>query len=118
MRTKHTLQSYLHRSPLHTVGFGIVCALFAFGVGLETAGEVHPFDTSEAAVQENVLRVSPKGDIDGDGVLTPQDAALILTFAEDLETPNSEELRRGDSDGDFMLTYRDALRVLHALSAR
>ncbi len=124
MRKTHTptLQSRLVRfiraSRARSIGFATLCAVAAFSAGLQTAGEVHPFGTSQAAVVSDAMRVSLKGDITGDGRLDVNDAALILECAEGLEVPTSEQIRSGDTDGDFQLTYKDTLRVLHTLSSR
>ncbi len=105
---------------LQSVAFGAMCMLAAFGIGMQTAGDVHTFDTSEAATQ-----VSPpsdiailKGDVDGDGKMDATDAMAILSFADALEIPTTEQIRRADLDGDGRVTTKDVMRALHALSLR
>ncbi len=115
--TRFTVPRLSKKSLRHLV-MGLACSLVAFAVGLETAGDVHPFDTSEAAVavsaperQTAVIR----GDIDADYALTVEDAILSLSFAEGLDQPSADDVRRGDMDGDFLLTTKDTLRMLHLL---
>lgn len=117
MRTKH-LTHFLHRTKLQTVALGIVCSMAAFTVGLETAGDVHPYDTTQAAVSamEDIPRVAQRGDIDNDGIVTVNDAIVLINVAEGIETATPEMVKRGDADGDFRITYKDAIRVLYSLS--
>ena len=124
MRKTHTpLISFIRQSRLvRTLGFGTLCSLSAFVIGMQTAGEVHTVDTIEAAAQvqsnDSSGRVPLKGDIDADGILTVDDALRIHTFTEGYETPTPDDIRRGDMDGDFELTSKDVGRALYALSGR
>lgn len=95
-------------------------AISAFALGIETAGDVHPVESSQAAYVSDDGRVHAdlRGDINGNDRLDTEDASLILEFAEHLDTPSPEQILRGDMDGDYSLTYKDALRVLHSLSSR
>ncbi len=117
MRTKH-LTHILHRTRLQTVALGIVCSMAAFTVGLETAGDVHPYDTTQAAVTapDEIPRIAPRGDIDNDGIITVNDAIVLINVAEGVDTATPEMVKRGDADGDFRITYKDAVRVLYSLS--
>jgi hypothetical protein len=97
----------------------ILCAVGAFTLGMETAGKVHPFSLSEAAVMgDAVSHPIIKGDIDGNGTLDIRDAIAVLEFAEHLANPTPEQVQHGDADGDYQLTGKDALRILHTISAR
>ena len=120
MRTKHTHHfSSIFRLPhwMRLTTFGAVCTLAAFVVGIETAGDVHPVDRSQAAVQdESAFRVPVKGDLDDNGELTVDDAILLLEFIEKSESPTAVQRTLGDIDGDFSLTSRDLLRLLHTIS--
>ncbi len=112
--------SWYRRLPantLRTIALGTMCAVGAFTVGMETAGDVHPFSRSQAALEEAFVSGNGlRGDVNGNGVLDTEDVSRILEVAEGFETASPDEIRRGDTDGDFRLTTKDALRVLHALS--
>ncbi len=117
MRTKK-LTHMLHRTRLQTVALGIVCSMAAFTVGLETAGDVHPYDTTQAAVtaSEDLPKIAPRGDIDNDGIVTVNDAIVLINVAEGVEIATPDMVKRGDADGDFRITYKDAIRVLYSLT--
>lgn len=105
---------------LQYLALGTLSVAGAFTLGLETAGEVHPFATSEAAVDHATvvpLRVPQKGDMDDDDRLTTADAVLLLELSEGWQTATPREIRQGDLDGDFRLTSRDVLRLLRTLSS-
>ena len=108
----------LRDKTLHTIALGILCSIGAFGIGIETAGDVHPFAKSQAAIQEMVHNDGTPihGDTNGNGILDANDVTIILESAQGLETPDSDQIRRGDTDGDFTLTVKDAHWVLHRLS--
>lgn len=113
-------QLFFRAKIIQTIGLGLLCSLGAFAIGIETAGEVHPFARSEAAIQD-IVRLDGEplhGDANGNGILDPDDVSVILESAEGLETPTTDQIRRGDTDGDYRLTVKDALRVLHRLSLR
>ncbi len=95
--------------------FTTLCCLLAFVIGLQTSGNVRTFDRTQAAITDSSAL---RGDIDGDGTVSVQDAIAILERADGLEVPTSEEIRRGDVDGDYKLTVKDALRVLRSLPTR
>ncbi len=126
MRTTHTpttlIQKFRNMRMLQSIALGTMCSALAFAVGMETAGEVHPFATSEAAVEHTVTPAQPyaavQGDIDHDGELTAKDAMRILDFAAGWDTPTTEEVAAGDADGDFHITLKDVERVLRAVSLR
>jgi hypothetical protein len=108
-----------HHTPTKRIAviasFSALCCMLAFVIGLETAGNVRTFDKTQAALTDSA---GFRGDIDGDGSLTVQDAILILERADGLETAAAEDIRSGDVDGDFKLTIKDALRLLRSLSSR
>lgn len=114
---KHTLR---YRTILSRATLGIFCSVLAFAIGMETAGEVQPFERSQAALAD-VPAMTPgmpalRGDANENGVLDVTDVIRILEVAEGLETADAREIQRLDTDGDFRLTVKDALRVLHQLS--
>lgn len=107
------LQSHLVRS----LALGTFCAIGAFAVGIRTAGNVHPFTRSEAALQELLLDFEPvRGDANGNGALDAGDAYIVFQAAEGAAEPSPDEIRRGDVDGDGRLTQSDLSRILHTLS--
>ena len=104
---------------LRSIGLGTLCAIGAFAMGIETAGDVHPFARSEAALQEIVHAGSAiRGDVNGNGMLDPEDAYILHEAAEGLLSPTAAEIRLGDTDGDWSLTEKDVGYVLHVLSTR
>lgn len=117
MRKKHPL---LTARTLQSIGLGLLFSIGAFSIGIETAGDVHPFGKSEAAIQDFVRGDGAPihGDVNGNGILDVEDVIIILENAEELEAATQEEIRRGDTDGDLRLTVTDALRILHRLSLR
>jgi len=120
MKHTPTLISRKARILCQYFALGTLCAAGAFALGLQTAGEVQPFESSQAAVAVDATAYAEpvRGDLDGDGVLTVEDAILMIQFAEEIETASSAQIRLGDTDGDYRLTYRDALQVLRMLSSR
>ncbi len=115
MKNKRTFT--LPTQLLRTIALGTLCALGAFTVGIETAGDVHPFARSQAALQEVLTGgAGLRGDANGNATLDADDVSIILEVANGLQTASEDQIRRGDTDGDFQLTAKDALRVLHALS--
>ncbi len=120
MAKKHTpLLRRLSAQTLRTIALGTICSIGAFAVGIETAGDVHPFAQSQAAIQELVYDGDPlAGDVNANGNLDAEDAYIILQVAQGLLTPTPNHIRRGDTDGDFQLTTKDLNRVLHLLSTR
>ncbi len=116
-RTSASRMTGLRLRPVQAAAFGALCMVAAFGIGLQTAGDVRTYDTSEAAVQETVEHAAP-GDVDADGELEISDAMAVLAFADGLSDPMPDELRRADFDGDGQVTTKDVMRVLHALSLR
>lgn len=52
-----------------------------------------------------------KGDMDGNGRITPNDAFLINVAYEEDREPTKEELLRGDVDGNGRLTPNDAFLI-------
>ena len=103
------------------LAFGAMCAVAAFAIGLETAGDVRPFEATQAALQEGPDgqgHAPLKGDMDLDGELEVEDAMMLLAYVDGLETPSADDIRLGDADGDFRLSTKDVMRVLHALSLR
>lgn len=112
-----TLRTLLTGYTFRTVALGAFCAIGAFAVGIETAGDVHPFAKSEAAIQETASEIGlVQGDANGNGVLDPTDAYIVFQVAEGLASPSAEETLRGDMDGDGQLTESDLRDILHLLS--
>lgn len=55
------------------------------------------------------------GDVNGDGVVTKEDAALVLQYATDLVQLNQEQYGLADVNGDGMVTAADATLILRYL---
>ena len=113
MRTISTLFSAV---VLRTLTLGTLCAAGAFAVGIETAGDVHPFSRGQAALEEMTTGSTLRGDVNGNGRIDTEDAYVIYQAAQGLLEPTPDQIRRGDTDGDFALTAKDLGRILHALS--
>ena len=113
--------SILSRKILHVAGFATLCVVGSFVVGIQTAGEVHPFTASQAdEITANGVALSAiaeSGDIDGSGELDLQDVIGILEIVQGYETPTLLQLK-ADPNGDNRLTVEDALRVLRTLAVR
>lgn len=113
--------SILSHKFLHVAGFTLVCVVGSFVIGIQTAGEVHPFTTSQAdEITANgvaLSQIAQSGDIDGSGELDLQDVIGILEIVQGYETPSPLQLK-ADPNGDNRLTVEDALRVLRTLSLR
>ena len=56
--------------------------------------------------------VSPLGDTDGDGAVTPADARTVLRYSVELETPTKIMRIVADVDGDGAIMPEDARLVL------
>lgn len=112
------LRSLLTGTLLRNISLGLFCAVGAFAMGIETAGDVHPFAVSEAALQETMTTetVTPQGDVNGSGVIDASDGFLVYQFVQGLETPSADQIRRGDIDGDGRLTAIDLGEILRRLS--
>lgn len=111
------IRTLLTGPTLRTIALGTFCAMGAFAVGIETAGDVHPFSRSQAALQEMVGEFGPlQGDANGNGTLDSDDAYIVFQASEGLMMPSPDEVRRGDIDGDERLTKNDLSAILHTLS--
>lgn len=116
-RFMKSLRTFLTRHTLRTLALGTFCAVGAFAVGIETAGDVHPFAKSEAAIQEVVNGFGHvQGDADGNGAMDANDAYIVFHAIEELNTPSEDETFRGDMDGDGRLTSDDLNSILRLLS--
>ena len=110
-------QKVLTARLLQVISLGTLCAIGAFAMGIETAGDVHPFTKSEAALQE-VLNdgVDLRGDVNGDGEIDARDAERMLQLAQHLDVASPDEIRRGDTNGNFTIDLNDVGYVLGRLS--
>lgn len=88
----------------------------SFVVGIQTAGEVHPFQTSQAISIEEAAYGTP-GDVDGNGRIDLQDVIDILEVTQGYQTVSPLQLK-ADPNGDNRLTVEDALRLLRTLAIR
>lgn len=116
MRKKHI---HLSARTLQISALGTLCAIGAFAAGIETAGDVHPFARSEAALQEIVADDTQiPGDVNGNGRLDAGDAFLLSQHIDGLLDLTVEQTSRADVDGDLRVTTDDLRRVLYTLSLR
>ena len=60
--------------------------------------------------------VSSLGDVDGNGVITPLDALMLLQAINDLLNLDAQQFERADLNGDGMLTASEALKILQYVS--
>lgn len=100
--------------------FGTLCVIGSFMLGIETAGEVHPFAATQATsieVFHGDIPAFSAGDITGDGFVTIEDAIALLEITQGYTIPTSLQLK-ADPNSDGRLTVEDALRILRALSVR
>ena len=91
---------------VQAVLIGILCVSASFGLGIRTAGDVHPISQSEA--QEARI----PGDVDGNKTVDIRDVIRILEIAQGYEEPTADELS-ADPSPDGELTVGDALKLLH-----
>lgn len=70
------IHTFLTGKMLRSLGLGLFCTLGAFVMGIETAGDVHPFERSQAALT-NEQRI--RCDIDGNGIITASDVEVPLS---------------------------------------
>lgn len=56
------------------------------------------------------------GDVDGDGVVTYDDAQIIFDYVAGIGSMTQEELKSADVDGDGRVTVADAVQVFHFAS--
>ena len=112
-------QSFLHllnRKVLSTVALGVICIVGSFRLGIETVGEVHPFDRSNAAQSEpraDIMDIAE--DIDGDGIVTENDASEALQIALGYKKAETWQLRRVPGG---RITEKTALAILQKLRVR
>lgn len=95
----------------YLVALGIVTVVASFGLGVRTAGDVHPIRATLA--EDSIL----KGDMNGDAQLTVEDAIAILEVAQGYEQATVDQLR-ADPNDDGQLTVDDAVRLLHDIASR
>lgn len=100
--------------------FGVMCVIGSFMLGIETAGEVHPFAATQATsieVFDADVPAYAAGDMTGDGFVTIEDAIALLEITQGYTIPTSTQLK-ADPNSDGRLTVEDALRILRTLSVR
>lgn len=110
-----------HRQTAKTLGrIGVAIAGIAlsFAIGIQTAGELHLHDATKAAPLTAKLTSELKGDFDGNGVLSTEDAIGVLEVSEKMTTASRDQIQLGDVNGDGKLTTQDALSILRSLADR
>jgi hypothetical protein len=103
-RSKRAIPTLSARTPLLILA--MLSIGMSFALGIQSAGDVETIEPLEA----QTLQLD--GDIDGDGVVDPRDAAAILEIALGYEQPTVAQLK-ADPNDDGQLTVDDALRILH-----
>lgn len=107
----HTnIRHLLNGRNLRLMTLATLCIAGAFVTGIRSAGEVHPFDATQAQ-QANLLRQVSDGDVDGNGVTNIDDAIALLTIIQK-EAVQTEQALHGDMDGNGSLTLDDVLQLL------
>jgi hypothetical protein len=107
----------LYKTIASHAALGLVCVVAAFSAGLQTSGDVEPFEHSQAAVLGEVSSASfDAGDVDGNGSVTATDVMKILNHERGWETLSREEMLRADVNGDNAVDVKDALILLNTLS--
>ena len=113
----HThIQTLLSPKVLRLISFGALCMVGSFVTGIQSAGEVHPFQTSQAISIEEAAYGTP-GDVDGSGSIDLQDVIRILEVTQGYTSVTALQLK-ADPNGDNRLTVEDALRLLRTLAIR
>lgn len=103
-------KSIFRRWSLRSLSIVLMSATAAFGLGIQTAGDLDPVIGSIRAGSALI-----EGDLDGSGALDVNDAIAALEIALEYRTPTPEELD-ADPNGDFRILAEDALAILDALS--
>jgi len=109
------LHTLFTKRSLQLMGFGATCIVSSFLVGVQTVGEVHTVDLSEAH-QANLLgEPVESGDVDGNGFVDVNDATVILEIVQGYRSVTPEILQ-ADPNQDRQITVDDALRVLRSIA--
>lgn len=116
-KNKKTLPSYLSRKQLRFVALGLFCVLGSFVLGIETVGDVHPFQATVAQESDQMSGQVPsgmQGDFNCNGIrneiedaMIPIEVALGYSMASDCQREASRTGRMPNLD--------DALRVLRSI---
>jgi hypothetical protein len=100
---------FLAHKSLRTIGIVVGSMAAAFVVGIQTAGDVQPVPATRAS--DTVLL----GDLNGDGMVGPEDVRIAIEISEGYRTPTPDELA-ADPNRDFHITIEDAKSILDLLS--
>ena len=93
------------RKQIPLLELSAVCIATSFSVGMRTAGNVQPFALIEAGSTDIA------GDIDGNGILSIDDAVIILEVVQGYRPATPASLK-ADPNEDGVLTVDDALHIL------
>lgn len=99
---------------MRLVSLATLCVAGAFVTGVRSAGEVHPFDATQAQ-QANLLQQHSDGDVDGNGVTDIDDALALLDIIRGGAEQTAQALH-GDMDGNGSLTLDDLQELLTRLA--
>lgn len=110
MATKHThtAQQPTLRDTFIKVASGIAVLALAFSLGIKTSHDIKPIHLT------NADSVSVPGDLDGNGVVTKDDAVRALEIALGYEQATDRD-RAADPNGDLQITVEDALTILKSI---
>lgn len=107
----HIKYPHYVRRNIKLLTLSLVCLVSSFTLGIQTAGDVTPFQLIEAGGAQ------ARGDVDGNGVVNVEDVVLILEVFEGYKTASPEQLR-ADPNGDGIFDVTDALSILSTLALR
>jgi hypothetical protein len=94
------------RPSWKTIGIVTTSMAFAFLIGVNTAGDVHPIIGSTNADNSLV-----EGDLNGNGRIDIDDALEALDIARGYRTATPDELS-ADPNGDYVITLGDVATIL------
>jgi hypothetical protein len=103
----HTYFSTFTARNLRRCGVVVGCMAVAFGIGIQTAGDVHPI------VEPTRAGIRLSGDMDGNGTVDASDARVALDIARGYRAATASELE-ADTNEDFRITVEDVAAILEA----
>lgn len=92
------------------VPIGLLAVVASFGLGMETAGDLHTIEWSSAT--DGV-----RGDMNADGTVDERDVIVILEVSQGYRPATPDELS-ADPNGNGVIAVDDAIRVLRSMQSR
>ena len=102
---KSHIPQKLTRKNLQIFSLAGLCVLTSFSLGINSAGNVQPFELIEAGSPEIL------GDLNEDGVISVDDAIVALEVVQGYKRVSPVHLQ-ADPNGDGLITTDDAIRIL------